>query len=79
MNRPWKLLVAVVAIAAALLLFPYVRDAVDFLGADEDGTDSTVSSIVEWLLTIALAMLLYSAAVSVPRLLETWRSRAKPR
>jgi hypothetical protein len=75
-TRAWKIAAALLAVAAAVLLFPYVRDFVDLLGADEDGTDSTVSSIVEWLLAVALAMLIYTALAAAPRLFTRLRSRS---
>ena len=44
----------------------YVRDFVDLLGSDEDGTDSTVSTLIEWLLGGVLAFLIYTRVVAVP-------------
>jgi Na+-driven multidrug efflux pump len=73
MTRGWKVVVAVAAIVVALLLLPFVRDFVDLLGADEDGTDSTVSTLVEWLIAGAIALLLYSAVVAVPGVLARRR------
>ena len=60
----------------SLLLMPYVRDFVDLLGSDEDGTDNTVSVLVEWLIGGVLAFLLYSAIVAAPGLLARLRHRA---
>ena len=80
MTKGWKIGVAVVAIAVVVLfLMPYVRDLVDLLGSDEDGTDSTVSTLVEWLLGGVLAFLIYSAIVAVPGLAARLRQRATPR
>ena len=67
------MVVAVVSIAVAVLLLPFIRDFVDLLGADEDGTDSTVSTLVEWLIAAAIALLLYSAVVAVPGVLARRR------
>ena len=77
MSRGWKVVVAVAAIAVAVLLLPLIRDFVDLLGADEDGTDSTVSTLVEWLIAAAIALLLYSAVVAVPGLLSRRRSSGR--
>jgi hypothetical protein len=59
---------AVVAVGVALLLMPYVRDFTHALGAGEDSTDSTVSTLIEWLLGVALALLIYMTIVAVPGL-----------
>jgi len=75
MTRKWKVVVAVVAIAVVLLLMPYVRDFVDLLGSDEDGTDNTVSVLVEWLIGGVLAFLLYSAIVAAPAVVARLRHR----
>jgi hypothetical protein len=61
-----KVAAAVVAIAVALLLMPYLRDFTDALGVGKDSTDSTVSTLVEWLLAVAVAMLIYTTIVAVP-------------
>ena len=45
---------------------PFVRDFVDLLGSDEDGTDSTVSTLVEWLIGGVVAFLVYTAVVALP-------------
>jgi hypothetical protein len=74
MTRAWKVVVAVLAIGVALLLMPFVRDFVDLLGSDEDGTDSTVSTLVEWLIGVALAILLYNAVAAIPGVLAHRRS-----
>ena len=74
MTRAWKVVVAVLAIAVALLLMPFIRDFVDLLGSDEDGTDSAVSTLVEWLIGGVLAILLYSAVVAIPGVLARRRS-----
>jgi hypothetical protein len=74
MTRGWKVVVAVAAIAVALLLMPVIRDFVDLLGADEDGTDNTVSTIVEWLIAGAIALLIYSAVTALPGLVARRRS-----
>jgi hypothetical protein len=76
MTRKWKVVAALVAIAVALLLMPFVRDFVDLFGSDEDGTDNTVSVLVEWLLGGVLAFLLYSAIVAAPALIARVRHRA---
>ena len=65
---------AVVAVAVVLLLMPSLRDFVDGLGAGEDSFDSTVSTLVEWLLALALAMLIYTAIVAVPGLVTRRRA-----
>ena len=75
MTRPWKVVVAVLAVAVVLFLMPYVRDLVDLLGSDEDGTDTTVSTLVEWLIGGVLAFLLYSAVVAVPGFVARRRSQ----
>jgi hypothetical protein len=69
-----KVAAAVVAIAVALLLMPYLRDFSDALGVGEDSTDSTVSTLVEWLLGVAVAMLIYTAIVAVPGLVSRRRA-----
>jgi flagellar biosynthesis protein FliR len=79
MTRKWKIVVAIVAIAVAVLLMPSLRDLVDLLGSDEDGTDSTVSTLVEWLLGGLLAFFVYTAVVAVPGLIARLRQRATPR
>jgi|KBSSwiStaDraftv2_1062776.scaffolds.fasta_scaffold3303557_1 hypothetical protein len=76
MTRKWKVVAALVAIAVVLLLMPFVRDFVDLFGSDEDGTDNTVSVLVEWLLGGVLAFLLYSAIVAAPALIARVRHRA---
>jgi len=76
MTRKWKVVAALVAIAVVLLLMPFVRDFVDLFGSDEDGTDNTVSVLVEWLLGGVLAFLLYSANVAAPALIARVRHRA---
>jgi len=76
MTRKWKVVAALVAIAVALLLMPFVRDFVDLFGSDEDRTDNTVSVLVEWLLGGVLAFLLYSAIVAAPALIARVRHRA---
>ena len=76
MTRKWKVVAALVAIALVLLLMPFVRDFVDLFGSDEDGTDNTVSVLVEWLLGGVLAFLLYSAIVAAPALIARVRHRA---
>jgi hypothetical protein len=67
-----------VAVAVVLLLMPYVRDFTDALGAGEDSTDSTVSTLIEWLLGVALAMLIYMAIVAVPGLVSRRRATRQP-
>ena len=76
MTRKWKVVVAVLAVAVVLLLMPYVRDFVDLFGSDEDGTDNTVSVLVEWLIGGVLAFLLYSAVVAAPSVVARLRQRA---
>ena len=76
MTRKWKVVAALVAIAVVLLLMPFVRDFVDLFGSDEDGTDNTVSVLVEWLLGGVLAFLLYSAIVAAPALIARVPHRA---
>jgi uncharacterized membrane protein YccC len=72
-----KVIAAVVAVAVVLLLMPYVGDLVDVLGAGQDSVDSTVSTLIEWLLAVALAILIYSGIAAIPRLVT--RRRATPR
>ena len=76
MTRKWKVVVAVLAVAVVLLLMPYVREFVDLFGSDEDGTDNTVSVLVEWLIGGVLAFLLYSAVVAAPGVVARLRQRA---
>jgi RsiW-degrading membrane proteinase PrsW (M82 family) len=79
MTKVWKIAVAVIVVAVVVLLFmPYVRDFVDLLGSDKDGTDSTVSTLIEWLLGGLLAFLIYSGIVAVPGLVARLRQRATP-
>ncbi len=66
-----------IAVVVAVLLMPYVRDFVDALGAGEDHVDSTVSTLIEWLIAIAVAILIYTAIAAVPALVT--RRRAHPR
>jgi hypothetical protein len=77
MTKAFKVGAAVVAVVAAVLLMPYVRDFVDALGAGEDNVDSTVSTLIEWLIAVALAILIYSGIAALPGLLA--RRRATPR
>ncbi len=80
MTKAFKVTVAVVAVAVVvLLLMPYVRDFVDLLGSDEDGTDSTVSTLIEWLIGGVLAFLLYAAVTAVPGVIARLRQRATPK
>ncbi len=80
MTRTWKIAVAVVVVAVVvLLLMPFVRDFVDLLGSDEDGTDSTVSTLIEWLLGGLLVFLIYTGIVAVPGLVARLRLRATRR
>ena len=74
-----KIGAAVVAIAIVLLLMPAVRDLVDALGVDEDSADNTVSTLIEWLLAVALALLIYAGIVAVPHLVTRLRQRTTPR
>jgi hypothetical protein len=69
-----KVAAAVVAVGIALLLMPYLRDFSDALGAGEDSTDSAVSTLVEWLLGVVLAILIYIAIVAVPGLVRRRRA-----
>jgi ubiquinone biosynthesis protein UbiJ len=69
-----KVIAAAVAVVVALLLMPYVRDVIDALGAGEDDVDSTVSTLIEWLFALALAILIYSAIVAVPTLVTRRRA-----
>jgi hypothetical protein len=79
MTKVWKIAVAVIVIAVVVLLFmPYVRDLVHLLGSDKDGTDSTVSTLIEWLLGGLLAFLIYTGVVAVPGLVTRLRQRATP-
>ena len=77
MTTGWKIVVAVVAIAVAVLLYPYVRDLVDLLGSDEDGTDSTVSTLVEWLLAGLIAFFIYTAVTALPALVARRRTNRR--
>jgi hypothetical protein len=70
-----KVAAAVVAVGIALLLMPYLRDFSDALGVGEDSTDSTVSTLIEWLFGVAVAMLIYTAIVAVPGLVSRRRVR----
>ncbi|MEX1008631.1 MAG: hypothetical protein WD271_12420 [Acidimicrobiia bacterium] len=71
---------AVVTVAVVvLLLMPYVRDFVDALGAGEDSVDSTVSTLIEWLLAVALAILIYTGIVAVPGLVTRLQDRVNRR
>lgn len=79
MTKALKLGAAVVAVAAAVLLMPYVRDVIDALGAGEDDVDSTVSTLIEWLIAVAIAVLIYSGLVALPRLVTRRRERPTPR
>lgn len=76
MTRAWKIVVAIVAIAVAVLLMPYLRDLVDLLGSDEDGTDSTVTTLVEWLLAVVVAFFVYTAVTALPTLVARLRQRS---
>ena len=69
-----KVAAAVVAIGVALLLMPYLRNFTDALDVGEDSTDSTVSTLVEWLLGVAVAMLIYTTIVAVPALVSRRRA-----
>jgi type III secretory pathway component EscU len=79
MSTRWKIGVAVVAIAVAVLLSPYVRDLVDLLGSDRDSTDSTVSTIVEWLLAGLIAFFIYAGVTALPGLVARLGQRSTPR
>lgn len=74
MRKAFKVGAAVVAVAVVLLLMPYVRDFVDALGAGEDSVDSTVSTLIEWLIAVALAILIYSGIAALPGLLARRRA-----
>lgn len=56
-----------------------MRDLVDLLGSNEDGTDSTVTTLVEWLVAGVLAFVIYTAVTAVPGLVARLRQRATPR
>ena len=72
-----KLAAAVVAVGVALLLMPYLRDFSDALGVGKDSTDSAVSTLVEWLLGIAVAMLIYTAIVAMPGFVRRRRANRR--
>ena len=71
--RPFKVGVAAAALVV-LLLMPAVRDIVDTLGAGKDSADTTVSTLIEWLLAAACAVLIYSAIVAVPGVVARLRA-----
>jgi hypothetical protein len=74
-TRAGKVVAAVVAVVAVLLLMPVLRDVIDALGAGEDDVDSTVATLIEWLLAVALAIVIYSIIVAVPAFVTRRRAR----